>query len=228
MKSVLAIIPARGGSKRIPRKNIKDFLGKPIIAYSIKAALESGLFEEVMVSTDDSEISEIATRFGAKVPFLRSIDASGDTAGIAEVVVEVLEAYKKIGKTFDQFCCIFPCAPFTSPQKLKDALDLLNTGSSDIVFPVVEFAHPTAREFHLENGAIKLLHPEHMGTRTQDLKPTYHDTGQFYFGNVSGFDGKSFWNSKCSGIPVSSREVQDIDVEDDWILAEAKYKLLQK
>lgn len=226
MKSVLAIIPARGGSKRIPRKNIRDFLGRPIIAYSIQAALKSKLFLEVMVSTDDEEIAEIARSFGAHVPFLRSDPASNDTAGIADVVTEVLQSYSKEGKNFEQFCCIFPCAPFTTAAKLKEAQLELEKGQADVVFPVVEYAHPIARAFHLEDGAIRLLSPEHMGTRTQDLKPSYHDTGQFYFGNTAGFDGKSFWNSRCSGIVVGINEVQDIDVETDWLLAEAKYNLM--
>lgn len=223
----LAIIPARGGSKRIPRKNIKPFLGVPIIAYSIKAALESGLFDEVMVSTDDAEIREIALKYGAKVPFMRSEDNSGDFATTADVIIEVLDAYQNLGRTFDNACCIYPSAPFTTAAKLQEAYGLLTEKNADTVFPVMPFSFPVQRAVKLEEGRISFIQPEFALSRSQDLEPAYHDAGQFYFFNTSRLaETKKIVTDNTSAIIISELEAQDIDNEVDWKLAEMKYRLL--
>lgn len=179
MGSSIAIITARGGSKRIPRKNIKEFCGKPIIEYSIEAALQSGLFEEVMVSTDDVEIAKIAQAAGAQVPFMRSSANAGDYAGTDDVLMEVLLAYREQGREFDTFCCIYPTAPFVTAQKLQKAMGLLE--QADSVMPVVAFSFPPQRCMILnEAGELRMKWPEHARTRSQDLEPYYHDCGQFY------------------------------------------------
>ncbi len=223
----LAIIPARGGSKRIPRKNIKPFLGTPIIAYSIKAALESGLFDEVMVSTDDAEIAEIAVQYGAKVPFMRSDANSGDFATTADVILEVLEAYGKEGRMFDNACCIYPSAPFSTAAKLKEAYSTLTEKNADTVFPVMPFSFPVQRAVKLEDGRISFMHPEYALSRSQDLEQAYHDAGQFYFFNAARLaETKKLVTDNTSAIIISELEAQDIDNETDWKLAEIKYQLL--
>ena len=184
----LAVIAARGGSKRIPRKNIKEFCGQPIIHYSIKAALESGVFEEVMVSTDDAEIAEIAKAAGAQVPFMRSKENASDFATTAKVVEEVVTGYKQSGREFDAICCIYPTAPFVSAEKLKNAMNLLTEKEADSVLPVVRFSFPPQRSVVMEGGYMKFKWPEHALTRSQDLEPFYHDVGQFYFMNANSFD----------------------------------------
>lgn len=225
----IAIIPARGGSKRIPRKNVKNFLGKPIIGYSIEVALNSGLFDEVMVSTDDSEIAKIAKGFGAKVPFLRSEKASDDFATTAEVINEVLEGYKKIGKEFDVGCCIYPTAPFIRKEKLSESIELLNSKSFDTVFPAVEYSYPIQRalKMNVENK-MSLFYSEHKNSRSQDLESAYHDSGQFYTFNARKFaDDKELWTENTGLIILDELEVQDIDTLTDWKLAEIKYELIQ-
>ena len=227
--SSIAIITARGGSKRIPRKNIKNFLGKPIIAYSIEAALESGVFDEVMVSTDDEEIAEIAKKYGAKVPFFRSEATSNDFATTADVILEVLEYYKKnLGKTFDNFICIYPTAPFVTANKLKDAYGQFKNEDADSLVPVVRFSFPPQRGFKCENGIIQYLHPEFERTRSQDLEPVYHDCGQFYICKADVFiEKKSLILNKTVPFFISETEVQDIDTETDWVIAEQKYKVMK-
>ena len=226
MKS-LAIITARGGSKRIPRKNIKDFLGKPIIAYSIEAALESGVFDEVMVSTDDEEIAAIARKFGAKVPFMRSEATSNDYATSADVINEVIEKYSEKGVKFDYACCIYPTAPFITASKLKEAVTKLVEAGSDSLVPVVRFSFPPQRGFIIDNGNLKFQFPEYALARSQDLEPIYLDCGQFYVFKVSSF-AKQKKLVMADSIPfiIPETEVQDIDNEEDWIIAEEKYKHL--
>lgn len=224
-KSAIAIITARGGSKRIPRKNIKDFLGKPIIAYSIEAALDSGVFDEVMVSTDDAEIAEIAKKYGAKVPFMRSEKTADDHATTADVLREVVGEYKNRGMEFDNICCIYPTAPFVTAEKLKKALALLKEKDAWMVYPIVPFSFPPQRCTVIRDGKAYMLHPEHRNTRSQDLEPYYHDCGQFYFYDWDAFE-------KCNGniienvypIIMPETEVQDIDNMSDWKLAEMKYQ----
>ncbi|MBO5166183.1 MAG: pseudaminic acid cytidylyltransferase [Lachnospiraceae bacterium] len=225
----LAVITARGGSKRIPRKNIKEFCGQPIITYSIKAALESGVFEEVMVSTDDAEIAEIAKGAGAQVPFMRSSDTANDFATTADVIAEVLESYKQCGKEFDAVCCIYPTAPFVSATKLKNAMNLLEEKDADSVLPVVRFSFPPQRSVVMEDGFMKFKWPEHALTRSQDLEPFYHDAGQFYCINVNSFaEQKKMVMEKTVPIEMPELEVQDIDTEEDWQIAEVKYKVMQE
>jgi N-acylneuraminate cytidylyltransferase len=223
----LCIIPARGGSKRIPRKNIKDFLGKPIIAYSIEAALHSGLFDEVMVSTDDKEIAEIALKFGAKVPFMRSPRNSDDFASTYDVIYEVIIKYKEIlNKEFSSLCCIYSCAPFVSKEILIEGFQKLNKDNFDSVFPIVPYSFPIQRALSLNDGKISMIDEKYLITRSQDLEDKYHDAGQFYWCNTEKLILNSKILTKNSGsIVVSELKAQDIDTEIDWKLAELKFKL---
>ena len=220
----IAIITARGGSKRIPRKNVKLFCGKPIITYSIEAALKSGLFEEVMVSTEDEEIARIAREAGAQVPFMRSSESAGDHASTDDVLLEVLAAYKERGREFDSFCCLYPTAPFVTAEKLRTAMGLLD--KADSVMPVVPFSFPPQRCMILnEEGELRMKWPEHAKTRSQDLEPYYHDCGQCYCCRTA-----PFLEYKTTDLPhmvpmiMSELEVQDIDNPDDWEIAELKYQ----
>lgn len=223
----IALITARGGSKRIPHKNIKEFCGKPIIAYSIEAALQSGCFDEVMVSTDDEEIAEIARRYGANVPFMRSPENSNDYATTIDVMTEVLEEYQKRGQTFEYLCCIYPTAPFVTAKKLKRAMDLLQETDSDSLVPVVRFGFPPQRCFVINEGTLSFKWPENMLKRSQDLEPFYHDCGQFYCLQVPRFmESKKVYTDKTYALICSELEVQDIDNLTDWQIAEMKYKLM--
>ena len=220
----IAIIPARGGSKRIPRKNIKPFMGKPILAYSIKAALESKLFDEVMVSTDDEEIAAIAKAQGANVPFLRTERTANDYATLNDVVNEVIGEYRKEGILFDNFCCLLSTAPFVTPDDLTNAYDLLLRSSFDTIRPVVKFSYPIQRAFRLEeNGAVDFLFPEYKNSRSQDLVAAYHDAGLFYWGKVvPGLESPN-----RGAIVISESKCQDIDTLEDWAIAEQKYKIME-
>lgn len=225
--SSIAIITARGNSKRIPRKNIKEFCGKPIMNYSIEAALHSGLFTEVMVSTDDEEIAEIAERAGAQVPFMRSSATASDYASTDDVILEVLNRYKELGREFETFCCLYPTAPFVTAQKLQKAAKLLER--ADAVMPVVAFSYPPQRCVILnEDGELRMKWPEYAQTRSQDLETYYHDCGQFYFCRT-----KPVLENGTTDLPhmapmiMSELEVQDIDNPEDWALAEMKYKMMQ-
>ncbi|WP_452598282.1 pseudaminic acid cytidylyltransferase [Pontimicrobium sp. MEBiC01747] len=223
----LAIIPARGGSKRIPRKNIKSFLGKPIIAYSIEAALQSNLFDEVMVSTDDEEIAAIAIKYGAKVPFLRSKDNANDYAVLADVVEEVITSYSNIKKTFNIVCCLLPTAPFITSNKIREAYQKLTKEKLDSVFPVLEYSFPIQRSLKIDKDKVKMVWEEHLNSRSQDLEARYHDSGQFYWLNTTSFlKEKKLFTSNSGAIIISELEAQDIDTSTDWALAEIKYKLL--
>ena len=226
----IAIITARGGSKRIPKKNIRDFCGKPIIAYAIEAALDSGIFEEVMVSTDSMEIAEVARKYGAKVPFLRSEKTSDDYATTADVIMEVINEYSKLGRSFEYICCIYPTAPFVTAEKLVEAMRIMEADNAIEVMPVVAFSYPPQRCYVLdENGNIEYKYKQYAQTRSQDLEKQYHDAGQFYVYNTKKYlqlGGKVTENVKP--IFVSELEVQDIDNEDDWKIAELKYKLMQE
>ncbi len=218
----LCIITARGGSKRIPRKNIRDFLGKPIIAYSIEAALASGVFDEVMVSTDDTEIAGISRQHGASVPFFRSDATSNDYATTADVLNEVLDEYEKRGKTFEFFSCIYPTAPFVTAEKLKTAFSKLRESEAAALTPVVRFSFPPQRAFVIRDGGLVYQYPEHKKDRSQDLEPVYHDCGQFYFYRTSPF--RSGQGGTLLPLIMPEEETQDIDNYSDWELAELKYK----
>jgi len=223
----LAIIPARGGSKRLPGKNIRLFLGKPVIAYSIQVAKESGLFDEIMVSTEDRQIGEVAKEYGAALPFWRSAETADDHATTSDVLQEVLESYRQLGMKFDLVCCIYPCAPLVTAARLGEAVEQCLTQDLDSVFPVVKYGHPIQRAFILKDGLVKMCYPEHMFTRTQDLDPAYHDAGQFYWLNAEAFARqKSLVMSRSGAIVLSEMEAQDIDNITDWKLAEIKYQLL--
>ena len=227
--SRIAIIPARGGSKRIPRKNIRDFLGKPIISYSVKAAIESELFDEVMVSTDDNEIAEIAANLGAKVPFIRSEQNSNDIATTASVLIEVINEYKhRHNKSFEYGCCIYPTAPLIKKEHLKNGYNILANQHFNTVFPVVAFGYPVWRGIEVsEGGKAKMLWPEYLNARSQDLKKVFHDAGQWYWFSVAALlENNALFTSNSGVIQLEENEVQDIDNLVDWNLAEMKYKLL--
>lgn len=226
----LAIITARGGSKRIPHKNIKTFCGKPIIAYSIQAALESKLFDEVMVSTDDERIASIAKEYGASVPFMRSVENANDFATTRDVLDEVMKTYKEKGITFDYMCCIYPTAPFVTAKKLQDAFALLRSAKTEQVVPVVKFSFPPQRCYVIDaENNLRYKWPENQPKRSQDLEPLYHDAGQFYF-----YDANVFYQQKntvdliTKALVLPDLEVQDIDNEEDWAIAEMKYQLMAK
>ena len=225
--SKLAIIPARGGSKRILRKNIKLFLGKPIIAYSIEAALKSKLFDEVMVSTDDEEIKEIALKYGAKVPFLRSETNANDFATTAAVINEVLEVYKTRNKLFKYCICIYPTAPFVSSNLLIKAFKKLKKDKLDAVFSVLKYGFPIQRAMKInKEDKVEMVDVSKMNIRSQDLESSFHDAGQFYALNISAFIKKQkLWTNNTGCIEINELEAQDIDTETDWKLAELKYKL---
>lgn len=222
----LAIIPARGGSKRILRKNIKDFLGKPIIAYSIEVALASNLFNEVMVSTDDEEIAEIALKYGATVPFMRSDKTANDFATTVEVLNEVVREYKNILiKEFDNVCCIYATAPLLKADHLRKGFNLLIENNCDSVFPIVPFSYPVHRGVKLnEAGKIEMVWKEFSSSRSQDLETIYHDAGQWYWYKPSRIKD-SLFTENTSSIILNEIDVQDIDSYTDWKLAELKYEL---
>lgn len=223
----VAIITARGGSKRIPRKNIRAFLGKPIIAYSIETALKSELFDYVMVSTDDDEIADISKKYGAKVPFMRSKQTSDDFAGTADVILEVLSDLNKIEKHFDNVCCIYPTAPFISKKSLEESYKLLVNEKFDSVFPVCAFSYPIQRALEINNSKTKMVWEENLNMRSQDLAPRYHDVGQFYWMKTNVFvEQRKVFTSNTGSIILNELQVQDIDNEIDWKLAELKYSLL--
>lgn len=223
----LAIIPARGGSKRIPRKNVKDFLGKPIMAYPIKVALDSKLFDEVMVSTEDARIARVAKKYGAKVPFMRSEKNSNDYVGLADVCIEVVKRYKSLRIDFDAVCCILPVAPFVSSGKFITAKKMIESGRYSCVFPVVEYSYPIQRSLKIDGRFVKMRWPDSYHKRSQDLEKTYHDAGQFYFIKTKTLLGeKKMFTEKSGMIILSNLEAQDIDTETDWKLAELKYKIM--
>lgn len=220
--SIVAVITARGGSKRIPRKNIKEFMGKPMLAYAVEAAVNSKVFDEVMVSTDDVEIAEIAKQFGAKVPFMRSEKTANDFATTADVLEEVVSEYKKRGKTFDELCCIYPCVPFLTADVIKNAYEKFKTSGADRLTPVVKYSFPIQRAFKLnEQGLLEYREPENAPKRSQDLEPMYHDVGMFYF-----YKAEKMNSDKIAMLEMDEAMVQDIDNDSDWQMAEMKYRIM--
>lgn len=225
----IAIITARGGSKRIPHKNIKEFCGKPIIEYSIEAAKQAGIFDTVMVSTDDNKIAEIAKNAGAEVPIMRSEETSNDYATTADVLMEVLEKYKERGIRYENACCIYPTAPFVTGYKLRQAMEMLVKEKKDSVMPVVPFSFPPLRGMVINDGKLEYKWQEYAMKRSQDLEEIYHDCGQFYVFRVETFEKeKKLVTDNTAGMIISELEVQDIDNETDWQLAEMKYRLLKE
>lgn len=220
--SIFAVITARGGSKRIPRKNIKEFMGKPMLAYAVEAAVNSKVFDEIMVSTDDVEIAEIAKQFGAKVPFMRSEKTANDFATTADVLEEVVSEYKKRGKTFDELCCIYPCVPFLTADVINNAYEKFKTSGADRLTPVVKYSFPIQRAFKLnEQGLLEYREPENAPKRSQDLEPMYHDVGMFYF-----YKTEKMNSNKIAMLEMDEALVQDIDNDSDWQMAEMKYRIM--
>ena len=224
MSNALCIIPARGGSKRIPKKNIKEFHGKPIIAYSIETALKSSLFKTVMVSTDCPEVMNISRMYGAEVPFRRSEMNSNDFATTVDVVNEVIEAYREESQSFDEICVLYPCAPFVSAADLTYAKHLLE--KFDCVIPVVRFDFPPFRSFEISESKLRYKWPEYEKSRSQDLEELYHDAGQWYFFRNGEQYHESLVKGSTSPLILESNKVQDIDTICDWKLAELKFQML--
>lgn len=226
----LAVIPARGGSKRIPGKNVKFFCGKPMIGWSIEVARQSGIFDHVVVSTDDAEIAEIAVGFGAEVPFLRPTELSDDYTGTSEVVAHAINWHQQQGATIDAVCCVYATAPFVSSSDLQAGLCKLLETSADFVFAVTSYAYPIQRALRLsESGRVQMLWPEHFTTRSQDLEEVFHDAGQFYWGRPGAWiSNKPIFSSTSASIVLPRYRVQDIDTQEDWVRAEMMFKMLQK
>lgn len=223
----VAIIPARGGSKRIPQKNIKLFFGKPIIAYAIEAALKSGLYDEVMVSTDSEVIANVAREYGAKVPFIRSADNSNDFATTVDVLCEVFDSYKENNVEFEFATCIYACAPFVNVKILQDSFELLFNEKCDCVFPILAYSHPIQRSLKVSDiGRIVPFDDYYSNVRTQDLDKAFHDAGMFYTIDVKKLMvNKSLRTVNTFAIEIDELHAHDIDTENDWVLAELKYKL---
>lgn len=220
----IAIIPARGGSKRIPGKNIRPFAGAPIMRFAIDAALASRNFDRVMVSTDSAEIAEVAMRLGAEVPFLRSAKTSDDYATTAAVLLEVLETYRAQQHNFDLGCCIYPCNPFLTAERICEGRRLLESGF-DSVLTAARYASAVQRSFSVEQGRMQLLFPEHRHTRSQDLPPTFYDAGQFYWFRVASLlRTQAVWTENSGVLEIPAALAQDIDTLEDWALAEQKYR----
>jgi len=228
MKNNICIIPARGGSKRIPRKNIKEFLGKPIIEYSIQAALKSNLFDMVLVSTDDEEIANVSKNIGAEVPFLRSNENSNDFATTIDVLKEVVNKLGASNQIFESICCLYPTAPFVSSKKLIESFECFRTNNYDSLLPIMRFNYPIQRSLKLTpDGKTSYQYSEFHQTRSQDLEEYYHDSGQFYWLKPTVLTEPSIITLNTGSIILSELEGQDIDNEVDWKLAELKYELLQ-
>jgi pseudaminic acid cytidylyltransferase len=226
MSNNICIIPARGGSKRIPRKNIRDFCGKPMIAWSIEAALESECFSRVIVSTDDPEISEVAKQWGAHVPFIRPSELSDDYTGTTAVIahaIKVLDAIEPI----DFVCCLYATAPFITPDALKKGIQLLSESDADFAFSVTSFPFPIQRAIRITvNNRVEMYYPEYFSTRSQDLEDAYHDAGQFYWGKAEAWvQEKILFSSNSIPIILPRYRVQDIDTMEDWERAERLFKL---
>lgn len=220
--STIAIIPARGGSKRILRKNVKLLAGKPAIAYPIELALNSSIFERVIVSTDDAEIAEVSRKYMAEVPFLRSAELSNDFTITVDVIADVAERLQYQGESFDYICCIYPVTPLLTINRLKQAFDAIESGKWDYVFPAIEFPAPIERGFKKgKSGLIEFSYPEFANTRTQDIAKTFHDAGQFYFGKSEAWlERKPILNGNSTFIELTKNETLDIDDLEDWEMVE--------
>lgn len=225
----LAIIPARGGSKRIPRKNIKPFCGKPMIAWSIEAALESGCFDRVVVSTDDAEIAEVARQQGAEVPFMRPAEFSDDHTGTIPVIRHAIETMNSQGRLVEQACCLYATAPFIRAEDLRQGLDILQGGDVDYALSMTSYAFPIQRALRLtREGRVEMFNPEHFTTRSQDLEEAYHDAGQFYWGRADAWlQGKMIFSPTSLPVMLPRHRVQDIDTPEDWVRAEWLFKAMQ-
>jgi len=226
----LCVIPARGGSKRISRKNIKEFNGKPIIAYSIEAALASNCFEEIIVSTDDGEIAEVAKEYGAQVPFMRPDELANDHAGTLPVIKHAVEWFEQNDIMPECVCCLYATAPFVQSQMIQDAYTDLKDSEADYCFTVTRYAFPIQRAIKLtENKRVEMFYPQYFNTRSQDLQESYHDAGQFYWGKATAFKmEKSLFSNDASPFVLPRYLVQDIDTHEDWEQAEIMYQFLKQ
>jgi pseudaminic acid cytidylyltransferase len=223
----IAVIPARGGSKRIPRKNIKNFLGKPMIAWAISKAQESCLFEHIIVSTDDEEISELARKWGAETPFVRPVELADDFTPTLPVIAHAVKSCLNLGWVADYVCCIYPCVPFLHVDDLITALDLAQVRNANFVYPVTEYAHPIQRAMRqLPDGKMQFFCSKYELTRTQDMEKSYHDAGQFYWGKTSAWLEHKKMHTDGLGMPIPNWRVVDIDSEDDWKRAELIFKAI--
>ena len=225
----LAVIPARGGSKRIPKKNIKPFCGKPMISYAIEAALQSGLFENVLVSTDDLDIKEIAEKFGAKVPFIRPYDLADDFAPTVPVIAHAIKESKKIGWSVDEVCCIYPSVPFISSSDLSIALERLRSSNADFVFPIAKYPSPIQRALMLNTDkTVAPFFPENVSKRTQDLVAAFFDVGQFYWGKGDSWLKQLNLHLHSASIEIPEWRAVDIDTPEDWKRAELLFHALSE
>jgi pseudaminic acid cytidylyltransferase len=226
----VAVIPARGGSKRIPRKNIREFAGKPMIAHSIKSALESGLFERVIVSTDDAQITKVAREWGAEVPFVRPAELSDDHTGTTEVIAHAVEWLRDKAEAPTAVCCIYATAPFITQEDLGKALAVLESGGWQYVFPATSYPAPIFRSFERGgDGGLKMFFPEHFLTRSQDLPAALHDAGQFYWGRPQAWVSRArVFDRSSTVIEIPRWRVQDVDTEEDWRRAEQLAHYLQQ
>ncbi|MDY0273693.1 MAG: pseudaminic acid cytidylyltransferase [Advenella sp.] len=225
----LAIIPARGGSKRIPRKNIKPFGGKPMIAWSIEAALKSDCFDHIIVSTDDQEIADIAIKHGASVPFIRPAELSDDQTGTIPVIRHAIDWFNQQGNSVEQACCLYATAPFVQAKDIRQGLEALQQHQCDYAFSVTSYAFPIQRAIRLNgNGRVEMFNPEHFYTRSQDLEEAFHDAGQFYWGQAQAWlDGRVIFTPNSVPVLLPRHRVQDIDTLEDWVRAEWLFKAIQ-
>jgi len=226
-KNSIAIIPARGGSKRIPKKNVKDFFGKPLIAYSIEVALESNLFDKVIVTTDDDEIANIAESYGAQT-LKRPKELADDFTPTIPVIAHAIKSICKDLSSIEAVCCIYATAPFVQAEYIKKAYEKLLTCKADYSFSATSFAFPIQRAIKLKNESVEMFYPEHSNTRSQDLEEAYHDAGQFYWGTPEAWcEGKPIFSSNSTVTILPRYLVQDIDTLEDWKRAELMYRVLQ-
>jgi len=230
MSRAVAIIPARGGSKRIPRKNVKLFFGKPMIAWSIEAALRTGLFSNVVVSTDDDEIAETAVRYGATVPFRRPEHLANDHTPTVPVIGHAIDELEGLSLSFDAVCCIYATAPFITVADLKEGFGQITSKlDAEFVISVTVFSFPIMRSVKIAgDGALKMFWPEHETTRSQDLEHAYHDAGQFYWGTKKAFKTRQgFFSARAYPIVLPNYRVLDIDTDQDWQRAEKLFQLIR-
>jgi N-acylneuraminate cytidylyltransferase len=227
--SRVAIIPARGGSKRIPRKNIREFCGKPMIAWSIEAAQASGCFERVVVSTDDAEIAEVAKKYGAEVPFMRPAELSDDYAGTLPVIRHAVDWLIQHGEHIEYACCVYATAPFIAKEDLQRGFSLMQQQSSDYAFSVTSYAFPIQRAICITpTERVAMFSPEHFNTRSQDLEEAWHDAGQFYWGTTeSWLEERVLFSERAVPVKLPRHRVQDIDTPEDWTRAEWMFKAMK-
>ncbi|WP_404398613.1 pseudaminic acid cytidylyltransferase [Idiomarina loihiensis] len=225
----IAVIPARGGSKRIPRKNIKTFCGKPMIARTIEAAMASGCFDAVVVSTDDDEIADVARHYGADVPFKRPDNLADDHTPTIPVIKHAVQWYEEHVNPVDFVCCLYATAPFLDAKDIQRGLSLLQESDADYAFSVTSYAFPIQRALRLsDEGRVSMFQPEHFTTRSQDLTEAWHDAGQFYWGTSRAWTAeKPLFSEQSTGVPLPRHRVQDIDTPEDWTRAEWLFKALQ-